>query len=266
MATVEMLSLIPRRSRHLAHQYSDTLECFFIPPTTNDYVFYAAGADINDVYLSTDTDPANMVNIAQLQWLDQSARLDGTAMRRAQRTNGLRSDWYTGNVWPGAGDPATGSAFIHLDGGQKYYLFAFHHRFSWSGGDDFAVTYTYAGAILRPQSGEAPVLTGSVVGTYLDPTGASVTFIQQPADVTILQGRKATFTAVVTGQSLYGTNVAYQWQTAPSWQHDLHEHPRRDESVLHDARLGGGGQREAVQVARHACPASRNPAASPRSR
>ena len=46
--------------------YSDTLECFFIPPTTNDYVFFATGADLNDVYLSTDTDPANMVNIAQV--------------------------------------------------------------------------------------------------------------------------------------------------------------------------------------------------------
>ena len=34
--------------------YSDTLECYFIPPTTNDYVFFAAGADLNDVYLSTD--------------------------------------------------------------------------------------------------------------------------------------------------------------------------------------------------------------------
>jgi hypothetical protein len=34
--------------------------------------------------------------------------------------------------------------------------------------------------------------------------------------VTILQGRTATFTAVATGQSLYGTSVAFQWQTAPS--------------------------------------------------
>ena len=54
-----------------------------------------------------------------------------------------------------------------------------------------------------------------MIGTYLDPTGASVSFSQQPTNVTILQGRTATFTAAATGQSLYGTTVAFQWQTAP---------------------------------------------------
>ena len=192
--------------------YSDTLECYFTPPTTNDYVFYAAGADEDDVYLSTDEDPANMVNIAQENgWTNPRDWM----VSQCGQTNGLSSDWYTGILWPGAGDPFTGSAFIHLDGGQRYYMFAFHHRFSWSGGDDFAVTYSYAGAPL-PASGAAPLFTGSLIGTYLDPTGASVTFSQQPADVTILQGRKATFTAAATGQSLYGTTVAFQWQTAPS--------------------------------------------------
>ena len=192
--------------------YSDTLECYFTPPTTNDYVFYATGADINDVYLSTDADPANMVHIAQVSgWTNPRDWM----VSQCGATNGLRSDWYTGNLWPGAGDPNTGSAFIRLDGGQRYYLFAFHHRFTWSGADDFAVTYTYSNAP-APASGTAPLFTGSLIGTYLDPTGASVTFSQQPTNMTVLQGRKATFTAVVTGQSIYGTNVVLQWQSAPS--------------------------------------------------
>jgi hypothetical protein len=199
--------------------YSDTLECYFIPPTTSDYVFYATGADINDVYLSTDADPANMVNIAHVSgWTnprDWNVSQGNDPVDAATRTNGLRSDYYTGNAWPGAGDPATGSALIHLNAGQKYYMFAFHHRFSWSGGDMFAVTYTYAGAPV-PASGSAPLLTGSVVGTLVDPTGASITFSPQPADVTILQNRTATFTPVVTAQSLYGASAALQWQTAPS--------------------------------------------------
>ena len=195
--------------------YSDTVECIFTPPTTNDYVFFAAGADWNDVYLSTDTDPAHIVNIAQCSgwtnprdWMVQQCS--------ASPTNGLRSDWYTGNMWLGAGDPTTGSALIHLDGGQHYYMIAFHHRDTWSGGDEFAVTYMINPGTSQPASGAAPVLTGSVVGTYLDPTGASVTFSQQPGDVTILQGRTATFTALATGQSSYGTTVAFQWQTAPN--------------------------------------------------
>ena len=192
--------------------YSDTLECIFIPPTTNDYVFYAAGADLNDVYLSTDETPANMVNIAQVSgWTDTRQWMNIVC----GGTNGLRSDWYTANSWPGAGDPYSGQALIHLDGGQKYYMLAFHHRDTWSGADDFAVTFKYANQA-APAGGDAPALTGSVVGMYLDPTGASLNYVQQPADATVLQGRKATFSVVVTGQSLYGTNVVLQWQTAPS--------------------------------------------------
>jgi hypothetical protein len=199
--------------------YSDTLECYFIPPTTNDYVFFATGADLNDVWLSTDADPANIVNIAQVNgWTNP---LDW-GVDQCGGSNGYRSDTYAAN-WPGAGDPTTGSAQIHLDGGQKYYMIAFHHRDTWSGADDFAVSYGLYTAPVPPApygtpfpvSGSAPLLTSSVVGTYLDPTGASVTFSQQPANVTILQGRTATFTAKATGQSSYGTNVIFQWQTAP---------------------------------------------------
>jgi hypothetical protein len=195
--------------------YSDTLECYFIPPTTNDYVFYIAASDMDDVYLSTDADPANMVIIAQFSdWTDPRGWMEPQCDTLS--TNGMRSDWWSGNMWPtippGASD--TGSAFIHLDGGQRYYLLAAHHCFSWSGEGDFAVTYTYGGAP-PPAVGDAPLLTGSVIGSYLDPTGASVTFSQQPTNVTILDGRTATFTGLATGQSLYGTNVTYQWQSAP---------------------------------------------------
>jgi hypothetical protein len=200
----------------LSQQFSDTLEGFIIPPTTNDYVFFVTGADINDVYLSTDTEPANMVRIAQCSgWTNPRDWM----VSQCGTTNGLRSDWYDQNTYPGVGDYSTGNALIHLDGGQKYYMLAFHHRFTWSGADDFAVTYLYATNAVgtnKPASGAAPLWTGSLIGTYLDPTGASVTFSQQPTNVTILQGRKATFIAAATGQSLYGTTVAFQWQTAPS--------------------------------------------------
>ncbi len=191
--------------------YSDTLECYFVPPVSTNYVFFAAGADLNDVWLSTDDNPANIVNIAQENgWTNPRDWM----VSQCGTTNGERSDWYTGNMWPGAGDPTTGSALIPLTAGQRYYLIAFHHRDTWSGADDLAVTYKYAG-VAQPASGEAPLLTGNVVGTYLDPTGASVTFSQQPTNVTILQGRTATFTAVATGQSAYGTTVTFQWQQAP---------------------------------------------------
>jgi hypothetical protein len=204
--------------------YYDTLECFFTPPTTNDYVFYVTGADLNRLYLSTDTDPANKHIIAQVNgWTnprDWMIPQGNDPIDANTRTNGLRSD-FNGTYgtaftteWPNT-DPGTGNAIIHLDAGQRYYMQAVHFRYTYSGADDFAATYTYAGAPV-PVAGTAPVVTGNVVGTFLDPTGASVSFSQQPTNVTILQGRKATFTGVATGQSLYGTNVVLQWQTAPS--------------------------------------------------
>jgi hypothetical protein len=151
--------------------YSDTLECIFTAPTTGDYVFFATGADINDVYLSTDTDPANMVNIAQCSgWTNPRDWM----VSQCGTTNGLRSDWYSGNSWPGVGDYSVGNALIHLDKGTNYYMLAFHHRFTWSGPDEFAVTYLISPGANQPASGAAPVLTGSVVGTYLDKAVAAV--------------------------------------------------------------------------------------------
>ena len=123
-------------------------------------------------------------------------------------TDGLRSDTFSNNQWP------NGATEIWLTNGIKYYMELVHHDPSWSGADDFAVTFRYQGE--PDPANSAPLLTGSLVGTYLDPTGAQVAFTQQPTDVTILEGKKATFTAAATGQSSYGTTVAYQWQTAPS--------------------------------------------------
>jgi hypothetical protein len=175
--------------------YSDTLECYFIPPTTNDYVFYVAGSDTIDLYLSPDADPAKMVIITSVwDWTVPRGWME--PLSGPGDTNGFRSDWYTGNLWPGAGDPNTGNAFIHLDGGQQYYLFADHHCFSWSGEGQFAATYTYAGDP-PPAVGDAPLLTGSVIGSYLDPTGTVPT-------LTITRNSDGTFTLTYTG-TLYSS-------------------------------------------------------------
>jgi len=129
-------------------------------------------------------------------------------------------------------------------------MIAFHHRDTWSGGDEFAVTYMINPGTSQPASGAAPVLTGSVVGTYLDPTGASVTFSQQPGDVTILQGR----------QHLYGSGdrsvLLRHHRRLPvadrsERQHDLQRTSPARQQVLTRRPFWGGRQRKAVQGARH---------------
>jgi hypothetical protein len=189
--------------------YSDTLEGFFIPPTTADYVFFTAGADEFYLYLSTDDSPANMVQICAepggwtnpQDWITGQGNTDMTL---------CRSDKFAGTAWPGGNT-------ISLTKGQRYYMFSMHHDHSWSGADDFAVTYKLS-TEPDPIDGDTPRLTGSVIAYYFDPIGASVSFSQQPQSATVLEEETSTnFSALAAGSSDYanGTNVVYQWQLAP---------------------------------------------------
>jgi hypothetical protein len=189
-----------------SRNYFDTLEGFFMPPTTGDYVFLTSGADRVWMYLSTDDQPANRVLIAKINgWTNPrgwNTGQGGTDMTPA------RSDTFDVTEWP---DGNT----VKLTSGKRYYMMLLHHDPSWSGGDQFGATYKLASEA-DPAAGDVSKLSGSVVGTYLDPTGASITFVQQPASVTIVDSLTTTFTGKATAVSAYGTTVVYQWQTAPS--------------------------------------------------
>jgi hypothetical protein len=192
------------------HNYFDSVEGYFIPPATTNYVFYVAGADRINLYLSTDSDPANQVEIAELNgWTNPRRWTEGQPVV----TNvpvpipSAQSDQFANTAWPYGN-------IISLTAGERYYMLLVHHDPSWSGGDEFAVTYKYEGEP-DPTPGDAPKLTGSVMGYFFDPTGASINFVQQPTSQAAVQGGTATFTASATGSSVYGTTLLYQWQSAP---------------------------------------------------
>ena len=184
--------------------YFDTLEGFFIPPTTGSYVFFIAGADRWWLYLSTDDSPANMVMIAA----EPGGWTDPRAWNTTHDTDPLRhrTDQSSFNVWSTA-------PTISLTGGKRYYMLEVHHDPSWCGADDFSATYIKAGET-DPVDGSAPTLAGSVVGAYIDPTGSSIDITKQPADTTQDAGKSAVFTMTATGTSAYGGSVTYQWQKA----------------------------------------------------
>lgn len=186
--------------------YFDTIEGFFIPPTTGDYVLLTAGADRWWLFLSTDEDPANRKLVAAQPggWTNPRNWLTG------QNTDVTphRTDTYFSTEWPNGNT-------LSLVGGKKYYMLQVHHDPSWCGADDFATTYKRV-SDPDPADGTAPTLTGSVIGFYFDPTGASIEFTRQPANVTLIQGAAATFTAAATGNTAYGSTVLWQWQKAPS--------------------------------------------------
>jgi hypothetical protein len=182
--------------------YCDTLEGFFIPPADGNYVFFIAGADRWWLYLSTDEDPANKYMVAA----EPGGWTDPRFWNTTHDTDPARhrSDLSEFNVWPTA-------PTITLTKGKRYYMLEVHHDPSWCGADDFSATYKLESED-DPLDGDAPRLTGSVVGCYVDPSGSSINITQQPANATAATGRSATFSVTAVGTSAYGGTVNYQWQ------------------------------------------------------
>src|ERR1035437_1488967 len=191
--------------------YVDTLEGYFIPPTTGDYVFYVCGDDEFYLFLSTDDNPANMVEICSEPggWSDQRAwsTPDNTTGYHGGTVANWNSATYAATAWPNGNT-------ITLTQGKQYYMLAMHHDHSWSGGDWFSANFSGPNVAV-PATGDASKLTGSVIGFNFNPTGSTITFTQEPQSVTAVEGTFANLSVAATGSSAYGNTVLYQWQTAP---------------------------------------------------
>jgi len=109
--------------------YFDSIEGYFMPPVTTNYVFFTAGADRVFMYLSTDDSPANIQQITSLNgWTNPrgwNQPQGSTDMTQA------RSDTFASTQWPNGNT-------ITLTNGQRYYMLLIHHDPSWSGADDLA--------------------------------------------------------------------------------------------------------------------------------
>jgi hypothetical protein len=183
--------------------FFDTMEGYFTPPTSGDYVFFIAFSDRGWLFLSTDDSPANKCMIAGTTgWSDPLSWLSS----HDYDPNLARSDAFANTQWP-TGDTIT------LEAGKKYYMLMVHHMPDWAGGSWCGATYKLASAA-DPANGTPSILGDSVMGAFIDPTGTSVSFTNQPQNTTTTQGRSASFSAAATGVSPYGANVNYQWQTA----------------------------------------------------
>jgi hypothetical protein len=192
----------PNGSNEAGSNYGNQLSGWFTPAKTGNYVFFTCSDDPSDLYLSTDDNPANKKLIAQeTGW--SNAR-NWVSVGSGDVTS-KRSDQFMGIEWP-MGNTIT------LQAGKKYYMESLHTE--GGGGDNVGATFIMEGEA-DPANGDAPKLTGALVGTYLDPTGASVKIDQPPQDTTQQEDRTATLTVAATGSSAYGDTVSYQWQMAP---------------------------------------------------
>ena len=159
------------------NQYGQLLRTLVVPPASGNYSFWIASDDSSELFLSTDEDPANMVSIASVP------------------------GWTNSREWTKY--PEQQSAPVTLAAGRRYYLEAIMQQ--GSGGDNLAVRWQ-----LPNFNFEEPLTASSAAGTKLvpftgvdDPPG----IYQQTTNLTVIEGRNATFTVLVTNQS----SVSYQW-------------------------------------------------------
>jgi hypothetical protein len=186
-----------------ADNYSSRVSGYFIPPSNGDYVFFLASDDGSNLYLSTDDTPANKKLIAQESgWSNQ---YQWQTIGGGSTAEDKRSDTFYASEWT---TPNT----ITLVGGRRYYIEILEDE--GSGGDGSDATFIKVGETDPTQDAAGMFLKGSVIGTYLDPNGASVTINEQPKSVTIAQNTTAILSVSASGTSVYGTNVTYQWQRA----------------------------------------------------
>ena len=160
--------------------YGQRVRALVVPPTDGSFTFWIASDDDSNLFLSTDENPTNKVLIA---WVNA---------------------WTSSREWTKEANQV--SSPIPLVGGRRYYVEAIHRE--GGGGDNLAVRWQLPSGVI-----EAPIAVTNASGTRLIPfTGANARpgIYTQPTNTTVLEGRTATFTVLVTNQA----PVTYQWRLA----------------------------------------------------
>jgi len=174
----------------MGDNYANALYGFFIPPADGDYVFFCNSDDDANLFVSTDNSASNLRMVAQETAWSSGDRQWGTSQGVLSQ---VRSDTFV--------DPATGlvpyAAGIHLNGGQKYFMAAFHHE---GGGGDYLEINAKQLYDMDPTPGSPSVITDGQVGFYAAKC-SYVNFTDQPQDVTVENYASASFSAGGTTDS-----------------------------------------------------------------
>jgi hypothetical protein len=182
----------------VADNYSDRISGYFIPPTTGNYVFFVGSDDDSNLYLSTDSEPANKKLIAHEAGWSSYANWT-TAGGAGSVASDKRSDQFANTQWPGG-------TVITLNANQRYYIEIDHHEGT---GGDWVGAYYKLEADADPANGTPSNLTGPQVAFSAHASTATIT--QQPQTFSGAEGFSATFSAAGTTTSEFPV-LTYQWQ------------------------------------------------------
>lgn len=182
--------------------FGSRLSGYFIPPTSGDYVFFISADDDADLFVSTDSSPANVRLVAQQegwagnrQWLTHGG--GGSSVAAFQR----RSD----NFSPDEGLTYPWLNGIPLVAGQKYFIMATHRE---GGGGDNLGVYAKLKTDPDPADGDPSNLTGAAISMLTQP--ATTLTATDPENVTVFEGLNASMQVTATTDAELTPN--YQWQ------------------------------------------------------
>ncbi|MBM3834091.1 MAG: hypothetical protein FJ403_12640, partial [Verrucomicrobia bacterium] len=181
------------------NNYNMELIGYFYPPKTGRIQFAFAADDPGELWLSTDDDPANKVQIArESQWNPVRAFGGGgdpTAPTRRAVVN-------TGTPSP---RPENWSPYINVVAGKPYFIQSIATEFG--GGDNSAIAFRYEG---DPDfaDGDKPI-----PGARLSPfyAATTATILSQPVDRFVYAGATASF-SVAVDVGATGSITSYKWQ------------------------------------------------------
>jgi hypothetical protein len=179
---------------------------YFIAPSNGNYVFYTTGDDDSDLFLSTDTTPANKRLVCQ------QAGWNNGAMWAWEQVGGggANASQMRSSTWSPDGVTTPWAAGIPLVAGHKYYIEQDWHQ--GGGGANNAATF----AMINdpdPASGTPTRLTGSAIAMSAVRC-LSVAFTQEPTNVTVQPMGYATFSATGTTDSTTPIGTIYGFEEA----------------------------------------------------
>ena len=194
--------------------FTERLNCLFKPPVTTNYVFFITSDDNSDLFISTDSTPANKTLIAQeidwsnpFTWNTDDAGGAGAIPQK-------RSD-----QWTNSSGTAPFASGIALDSTKTYYLEAVHNE--GGGGDKVDVTFKIVGEP-DPANGDASRITSFLTAPLgMGMNGGYIVVTNPPQNTIGVQSLTATFTIGATSgyigdASGAAPGLAYQWQKAAS--------------------------------------------------
>ena len=167
-------------------QYGAKISGFITPSESGSYRFFVRADDTAAVYLSTSTNEANAVLIAE----------ESTACCEAfkEPDDTLAPNFET-------------SLPQALQAGKRYAIYVAYKE--GGGGDYVQVAWRKEGDTTPAAS--LPPIPSIYLSSMVDPVGGSVTILTPPAAVTVSEGTAATFSVSAQAKSPYVAEPAYQW-------------------------------------------------------